>query len=277
MATATRPQAAKQWLDSITTTGRKLPGRYVLHGPESVGKTSFGTYAPKPIVLQSLGETGLETLMDMGRVPAVPHLPELTDWRDVLAVLGELAESDHDYKTLVIDTLNGVERLCHEHICRVEFGGDWGEKGFAGYQRGFEVSLAQWGILLNKLDTLRTERGMSILCLAHTRVAPYVNPEGPDYDRYTPDVHKKTWGLTHRWADAVLFLNFYTDVSKDRSGKAKGLGGQQRIIYTVRHAAYDAKNRHGLPEEISAGNSGKEAWTNFVTALREAKQNGSEQ
>ena len=145
------------------------------------------------------------------------------------------------------------------------------------YQAGYDTALAPWRILLSKLDTLRIERSMSILALVHTRVSPYTNPAGPNYDKHMPDFNKKTWGLTHRWADVILFLNFYTDTTKDKSGKIKGTGGQRRIIYTTNCATHVAGNRYGLPEEISAGNSGKEAWGNFMTALKEAKQNGSEQ
>jgi len=40
------------------------------------------------------------------------------------------------------------------------------------------------------------------------------------------------------------------------------------VIYTEHHAAYEAKNRSGLPSEIEMGTSGKEAWENLKTALK---------
>jgi len=272
-AVAKPPQAAKQWLESVKSTGRKLPGRYVAHGPEGAGKSTLGAYTPHPLVIQTQGETGLETLIDSGRLPPTPHV-ECNTWHDLLTVIQQLHDEKHEYRTLVVDTLNGAERLCHEDVCRIEFKDDWGEKGFTSYQRGYEIALTPWRLFLESLDQLRLKRTMSIMLLCHTKIAPYANPEGPDYDRFTPDLHRKTWGLTHRWADAVLFLNFYTMTEKEKTGKIKGRGGQERIIYTTRHATYDAKNRHGLPEEISAGNSGKEAWDNLTAALKEARQNG---
>ena len=33
-------------------------------------------------------------------------------------------------------------------------------------------------------------------------------------------------------------------------GKKRAIGGRERIIYTTHSAAYDAKNRHGLPESM---------------------------
>jgi hypothetical protein len=140
--------------------------------------------------------------------------------------------------------------------------------------RGFEVSLAEWLMLLNSLDQLRRERKMRPIIIGHTKVSTFKNPEGADYDRYVVDVHHKTWGQTLKWADMVLFANYFTVVDEQASAtknKGKGKGGTERIIYTQRSAAWDAKNRHGLPEEIPMGDSAAEAWQNFVQAIKEAK------
>jgi hypothetical protein len=112
---------------------------------------------------------------------------------------------------------------------------------------------------------------MGVLALCHSKIAPFKNPEGPDYDRFTPDLHPKTWGLTHRWADYVLFLNFETHVDAGRSPRPKGKGGTRRVLYTARTAAFDAKNRHGLPEQIDGGNSAAEAWANLAAAMKAAR------
>lgn len=237
---------------------------------EGVGKSSFGAFAPKPIFLMTRGETGLETLIDAGRIPETDHVPETMTWNDALAVVQELIVADSGHRTLVFDTLNGLERLCHEHVCDTMFSGDWGKKGFTSYMQGYKASLTEWRRLLTKLDELRLKRRMSILCLAHTKVSTFKNPEGPDFDRYTVDLHHETWGLTHKWADVVLFANFFVAID-DSGARAKAHGGQQRILYTTRHAAWDAKNRHGLPEEIQMGSSGQEAFSNFATAMKAGK------
>jgi hypothetical protein len=260
-------------LADVRTSGAGLPNRCIFHGVEGVGKTSFGACAPRPIFLMTKGETGLVTLIDSGQVPETPHFPEVTAWGDLLAAIEALTIEPHDYRTLVIDTLNGAERMCHEDVCERAFGGSWGRDGFTSYMTGYEVALADWRRLLDALDRLRATRRMSILALGHSKITPFKNPEGSDYDRYTVDLHHKTWSLTHKWADLVLFANFvsYVDARKgDAKGKAKG--GSRRVIYTTRTAAYDAKNRHGLPDFIDAGNSAAEGWANFAVALQAAKQ-----
>jgi hypothetical protein len=271
MAMLIRPKPMT--LGDVADGGAGLPNRCILHGVEGVGKTSFGCCAPRPVVLMTRGETGLLTLIDSGQAPRTPHFPELTSWEEVLGALDALMKETHEYRTLVIDTLNGCERLCHEHVCQRDFAGDWGRNGFTSYMAGYEVALADWRGFLGALDRLRAERRMSVLALAHTKVTTFKNPEGADYDRYSVDIHNKTWSLTHKWADMVLFANFVAHVdTRKGDGKGKAKGGSRRVFYTSRTAAYDAKNRHGLPDLIDAGDNAGEAWANFAAALQAAKQ-----
>lgn len=267
-------------LADVTKAGSGLPNRYIIHGVEGVGKTSLPAFAPDPFYIQSRGETGLETLIDARQLPEIPHFPQCETAGELFNQIDFLTTGEHEFKTLVIDTLNGVERLIHEEVCKRDFGDDWSKNGFYSYQVGYDTSLSEVRKLLGALDRLRELRRMSIVCLAHTKVKPFKNPEGPDFDRYQPDMHEKTWGLCHKWADAVLFINYETfvDVGKqkgsDATKKGKATSTQSRIMHTVRHAAYDAKNRFGLPEEIDMGTSGQEAWTNLRAALTTARTNG---
>jgi hypothetical protein len=261
----------------VQTTGAGLPNRYVIYGREGIGKTSLAAQMPTPLFLQMKGETGLETLIDAGQLTNTPHLPEITTWIDLMDALNWILESDPPYKTLVIDALNGAERLCHEHVCQRDFDGDWSEKGFMGYMRGYEVALADWRQFLARLDAIRLKHKMTIVVLSHAKVSTFKNPEGPDYDRFQPDVTPKTWSLTHKWADAVLFWNFEAQVAqvqenrKAQTKKGK-LIGQNRILYTQNAGAYDAKNRLGLPPEIDMGNSPQESWQALKTAIVAARK-----
>jgi hypothetical protein len=245
----------------------------VIYGPPGIGKTELGAQLPGCAFLVDDKEDGINTLKESGRGVRqdIPVFPAARSWSDVLGILDDLRTGDHSHKGLVSDAQGGVERLCHEHVCQREYGGEWGEKGFASYQRGYDVSLGDWRQYLHALDRLRDERGMNIILLAHSKIAPFKNPSGHDYDRYCVDMHHKTWALTHKWADLVLFLNYDVTTTKE-GGKTKGRGGQRRVMHTEHDAAFEAKNRHGLPSEIDMGNSGADAWGNLVGALKAAKE-----
>lgn len=269
-------------LTDIATKGKPLPNRYGLHSIPGFGKTSMLAYARNPIFLMTRGETGLTSLIDAGQLPPTPHLPELQSWPELLAAVKFLRTGEHNFKTLVLDTGNGAERLMHEYVCERDFAGDWGERGFMGYMRGYEVALADWRLFLNELDALRTERGMTVFILFHTRIKTFKNPSGADYDRYAPQMHDKTWTLTQGWLDCILFGNFEVTVMSgtrvaDANKKGKAAELSHRIIYTSSdNPTFDAKNRLGLEPEIEMGDSAEEGWANLAKAISGARKTTTE-
>jgi hypothetical protein len=87
--------------------------------------------------------------------------------------------------------------------------------------------------------------------IAHTTVKR-VQPPGylAGYDRYEIKLDPVNSTRLKEWADAVLFLNFDVRVQTNAEGKARGVGGRERVIYTTYSAIHDAKNRVGLPDKV---------------------------
>ena len=163
------------------------------------GKTTLAAHAPDPLILMAPGEDGYMTLLDQGRVPEVARV-EIESWQETLGVLDHVIAQPDDYRTVVLDGLAGFESLCHQKVCSEHYNGEWGEKGFAAYGRGYDVATREWVILLERLDRLR-QLGKTILLLAHYEIRAFANPTGPDFDTYLPNLHKKTWQVTKPWPD----------------------------------------------------------------------------
>lgn len=246
------------------STDDKLPPRIVLNAVEGWGKTTFGAYAPNPAVLMSRGESGYVTLRQAGLVPDADQV-ELTKWTDVLATVESIG--DGDYGSLILDALGGFERLCHEHVCARDFNNDWGDRGFGSFQKGYDVSVAEWLQLLNRLDAIRIKRHIPIVFLSHSKVKPFKNPLGTDFDRYVADCHDKTWSVTHKWADVVMFGTFITVVKEERGKKAKGIGGDERVVYTTRRDGFDAKNRYAMPPSIAIPSEPSAVYSTIMSAI----------
>ena len=255
----------------VTRAGSGLPSRIVMHGVEGIGKTTFGAYAPDPLFLLTRQETGLLTLIDNGRVPGRDHMGECPDWFHLLRMVDYAINSkDVRNKTFVIDVLGGAARLCEEHVCNRDFKAEW--SNYTAYGKGPEQAVGEWLRLFTKLDELRAKKRMGIILLAHTIVKPFKNPEGDDYDRYVPEMHEKLWRVAAKWADIILFGNFETFAKKERGElKAKGTSTGRRILYSQRTAAFDAKNRVGLPEEIEMGERPDEAFASFAAQMKLAR------
>lgn len=263
----------QNFMDRITTTPERTPGRFLVYGDGGLGKTSWAAYSRNPIFAMSRGETGLETLINSGQISPTPSI-SLEKWEESEQFVDWLLNERHDYGTLVFDAINGFEHMLYEYVCKKDYGGVWtgGKDSFMSWYQGHRHATTYWSAFFDKLDELRKKRNMSIILLCHQQVTNYDNPEGADYHRIIPDMYKDQYHLVKKWCDAVLHFSFLTETKEDSRGKVKGLGGQSRVCYTERKAAFDAKNRYGLPSMFSLGDSAQEGWSNFVNLFKKGKE-----
>lgn len=245
---------------SAVTRGKQIhPLRVMLYGPEGVGKTTFGAGAPSPIFLGA--EEGTAQL-DVARFPQ----PE--SWADARDAVAELTNEKHSYETLVIDTLDWLEPVLWDHMCRRDSVGRKEKLEHIedyGYGKGYNIAVDDWRILIADLERLRRAKPMHVVILAHAWVKPFKNPVGDDYDRYELKVHNKCSGIFKEWVDANLFANYETFTHKDERKRVRGIANGARVIHTARNAAWDAKSRYALPLQLPL------EWSSFAEAVRAAQ------
>ena len=214
---------------------QQRPQRVVIYGVESVGKTTFAAQFPSPLFLDI--EAGTAHL-DVDRVA-------IDKWADLHQALKDAAGTH--YETIVIDSADWAERLCVEDLLATTK--KTSIEDF-GYGKGWVQVAERMSRLLTALDSL-IANGKHVVLLAHSKVQ---RVEPPDlmtaYDRYELKMSKQCSPLVKEWADELWFFRFKTKVIETENGKAKGTGGKQRIILTTHSAAYDAKTRSGLAEEL---------------------------
>lgn len=254
-------------LDSVLTTTKPIASLIVLNAVQGWGKTSFATESRNPIFLMTPRETGLIDLMSAGIVRNTAHYPHpAAAYNQCKIAIQELLVKDHSFNTFVIDTITGVVDLLRLEILRTKFSNDARE--FNSYGDGDKACEDEWQNYLDLLQKLRTQKNMTVICLAHTMIKNFKNPEGPDYDRYRPRMPDNLWAHLYNCATMVLFgqnETFVTATDK-KNKKGKATGGNMRVLHTERTAAYDAKSK-GLPPTIVCGSSHTETWTNFSTAV----------
>jgi hypothetical protein len=122
-----------------------------------------------------------------------------------------------------------------------------------GYGKGYVMAVDEWRALCVKLDRLRTQRGMGVIIIAHSIVRTFKSPIGPDYDRFQPALHDKASGFLKGWSDIcgrVCHEEVADKMPGDRSMRAKGFATGRRVLMLAHSAAFDAKGRGNLPDEV---------------------------
>lgn len=215
-----------------------------LYGPEGIGKSSLAAQFPRPIFIDTEGST---TEMDVDR------LPKPSSWEMLKQQVAWVKQQGPSrFGTLVIDTIDWAEMLCVESICSQH-----GKKGVEdfGYGKGYTYVSEEFGRFLNLLSDV-IESGIHVVLTAHAQITKFEQPdEMGAYDRYGLKLGQKTSSrtapLVKEWTDILLFLNYKTfSVATDKEGKKNKAQGGIRTVYATHHPAWDAKNRHGLPDEF---------------------------
>jgi hypothetical protein len=237
-------------LNSIMRSTMMCPPRITIYGVEGIGKTTFAAGAPSPIFI--LTEDGLGSLQ-------VDHFPIVRSFAEVMEAIGTLYSEKHSFETVVIDSLDWLEAIIVREI-ETEF-----DAKDLAYGKGSLIAAEKWRTLLDSLDALRNERGMSVILLAHTTIKRFDSPEVEPYDRFQPKLQERSNAVVREWSDAVLFANYKTIVKKADVGfnkeVSRGISTGERLLFTSERPAYMAKNRYNLPETIGF------SWNNFVQAI----------
>ncbi len=230
-------------LEQIKTGKTSMPRRLLLHGTHGIGKSTFAANAEKAIFIPA---------EDGGGDIDCSYFPVPKSFEQVMDYLKGLWGEKHQYKSLVIDTLDWLEKkLIWAEVCKQE-----NVKNIEkiGYAKGYAFALSYWRRLLDALTSLREDKGMAIILIAHTRIEKFENPETETYDRYVPSLHKNASAMIKEWCDEIFFASYkvYTKEAGEtfKGKRSQGIGTGERIVRTQERPAYIAKNRLGMPEEI---------------------------
>jgi hypothetical protein len=221
----------------ITRGRQKTPIRAVIYGTEGAGKTTLVASFPAPVILDT--EDG-SSHIDCARVAC--H-----DWLSLEGAIHELVRDPQGFETVVIDSADWMERSIIEHML-----GKFGKKSIEdfGFGKGYVILAEHIGRVLNVADQL-IAKGINVVFVAHAKVQRTSPPDQTDgFDRYELKMTKQSAPLLKEWCDLLLFCTFKTKLVEGADGRVKATGGKERVMYAERTAAWDAKNRFGLPEEM---------------------------
>jgi hypothetical protein len=233
----------------------KKPPRILLTGPDKVGKSTFAAESPAPFLIPVKGETGFDEI----DVNPAPVSKRFRGDESVLEKLEWLATAEHEFKTIVIDSLTTLEPLVWADTC-ARYGVSNIEDVLKGYGKGYsQAAGVEWPELRDALDHLRDERGMGCILITHVKLFKFNDPMAAEpYDAYEISLQKDAAGLFAKWADCILFANtetFSNTVAKTGSGKSEknivhATGTGKRILYTEKRGSHPGGCRRSLPYKM---------------------------
>lgn len=231
------------------------PQKVVIYGPEGIGKSSLAAMFPNGIFLDVEGSTYQLDVAREDRPSSWTMLQKQVEYYKI---------NSNEFDTLIVDTADWAETLCINNILSNN-----SKSSLSGFPhgQGYVILEEEFGRFLNSLSDL-IELGINIVVVAHAQIDKFDQPdEMGSYNRWAMKLEKKTAPLLKEWADMVLFINYKTYVvTSDSDKRSKKAQGGSRVIFTTHHVCWDAKNRHGLPEELSF-NSPEDGWKQIAHCI----------
>lgn len=214
-------------------------------GDAGLGKSSLAATFPKPIFIRA--EDGVARIPKAFRPNA---LPVIRSEEDVWEQLKDLIKDEHDFKTVVIDTISKLDRIFVTSILKADGKAKSINQAMGGYGAGFGALAARHQQVRNAAEMLR-QKGMHVIFLAHTEVGTMRLPDQDDFSRYSLRMtHEKSLPPYLDDVDAVGFLRQPIALMGDDGERKKAVSDDTRELVMHVTAANVSKNAYGITEPI---------------------------
>ena len=225
-------------LKSISKTRRVRAPKVVVVGTGKIGKTTFAAMAPNAIGI--LTEDGADAV-DAQAFPLASSLAE------VYAAIDTLINQEHEFQTLFIDSLDWLEPMVQDYVCKQN---NWKNIEQPGFGKGYVAAAEEWRNLLSGLEVLRAAKGMGIILIAHDKIKRIEDPLTEGYDSHVLKLHDRAAALVSEWADVVGYAGYRIFTNKTDAGfgnkETKATTTGERILHVEPHPAHCGGNRFGL-------------------------------
>jgi len=194
----------------------------LIYGPSKIGKSTFCSRAEKALFLST--EPGLNSL-EVFKI-------DIKNWEDLLNACKEIEAGEHEFKTIVIDTIDNAYQMCRDYFCKknnVEHESDiaWG--------KCYALINAEFQRVINKLAFLP----YGLILVSHSMDKEVESRTGK-YTKTIPTIPEKARQILIGLVDLILFcdIELKTDENKNQI--------QYRIMRTKPNVGYDAGDRTGI-------------------------------
>lgn len=232
-------------------------------GDAGVGKTRLAATFPKPIFIRA--EDGMQSIPEAQRPDALPLVSSVEQfWEQMVA----LVQEDHDYKTVVIDSVTALERMFIQYVVDSDPKNPKSiNQALGGYGAGLSAVAAQHQRLRKAVGMLNA-KGMHAVFIAHADTVTIELPDQDPYTRYDLRLGKKSVAPYVDDVDLVGYLKLETFTKGDGERK-KAVSDGTRLLVTYTSAANVSKNRYGITEDLIVP-EGENPLVEYIPSLKES-------
>lgn len=242
-------------LENATDASKNTdPLLITLCGDAGSGKTTLAATFPAPFIIRVQGEAvprdiekAPQGLAPVGGKRIKSGEADIWDEDELFSQLMALLRDEHDYKTLIIDSVTGLEGLFVQNILDVQPARQKSMNAAgSGFGSAWDSVAGKHARIKKAAELLRQRKGMNVIFIAHVDVNRIDPPEGEAYTKYDLQLNRKTAPIYVNQVDVVGFLK--QEIIVMEGGKAKTT--DDRILSVTMTPSNVSKNRLGITRDI---------------------------
>lgn len=236
------------------------PAIITITGDAGTGKTTLANTFPKPIFIRA--EDGLQAIDSNIRPDAFPKVESVDE---LMGQLKALCHEEHDYKTVVIDSVSQLEVLFTDYIIANDPKQPKSlNSAMGGYGNGRQAVANLHG-RVRKAAQILNDKGMYVIFICHSDVSTIELPDQDPYSRYELRLMKPCQTHYLDNVDMVCYLKLQTFTRGDGERK-KAISTGERIAVCYTGAAQVSKNRYGIESDLTVSKN-ENPFTEFLPTL----------
>lgn len=230
---------ALNWEEPVDTIETE-PAFVVIYAGAKSGKTTLASEFPSALYVR----TGKGERAPAGVVMKSFGVSE--SYADVIDQADWMLQTEHDRKTYVLDSADGLEQLIWRKVAEDNKVGSIED---IPYGKGYAAALDIWHEFVAKMLDLK-EAGFYVVIISHVKAKTVPGVTTDSYPRYMPNLRDDAVGAVVDAADLIGFLHQRVSIKKEDAGFKKtnnrGEGSGEMMIAVQERPGFIAGNRYGI-------------------------------
>ena len=232
----------------LTTNTIINPPKIVIFGKQGHGKSRFTASFPKALFLKAE-----DRLAHLGVLSG----DLIRSYEDLITQLDWVLNNEHDFKSVILDTADAVEKYVHEKIIKEAGATSITDAKKLAFYVGFVKAAEIWEtVILRKLTEINENRKMIVCINSQMLVNRVSHPQFGDYETFSIGVDKRAATKIKAWADIVGFLDMKSNIKNisDDNETVRFGESNKRILRLRPQPFWDTKESYNLPDSIDLPN-----------------------